>query len=292
MLADPRFNKQTKRFWASVRAISESVGYSERNKDRVKAPTLEDIADALVDRGVRISEVIDDAGKPTELGKRLSGYFEYRAGVLNDFVRNHLMVVETAREVFNELSENLNPSCPIPMNKQTGGKRAPAYFTGIVNMIVEANSTGFYCDFDPRKLITVTKNGELVYTSSRRFDGAFTETNNPIAVWEVKEQYYTTTFGSRVAAGVYESLLDGMELAELRDRDGVVVKHYFMLDAFDTWWVKGRSYLCRIIDMLHMGCVDEVLFGYEVVERLPKIVQEWVEIAERAGRNDSDDRLE
>lgn len=42
----------------------------------------------------------------------------------------------------------------------------------------------------------------------------------------------------------------------------------------------GRSYLCRIIDMLHMGYVDEVLFGYEVVERLPEIVKEWVEIAQ------------
>lgn len=27
--------------------------------------------------------------------------------------------------------------------------------------------------------------------------------------------------------------------------------------------------------MLHMGYVDEVLFGYEVIERLPDIVKEW-----------------
>ena len=49
-----------------------------------------------------------------------------------------------------------------------------------------------------------------------------------------------------------------------------------MVDAHFTWWMKGRSYLCRIIDMLHMGYVDEVLFGAEVVTRLPKIVQSWV----------------
>ncbi len=36
--------------------------------------------------------------------------------------------------------------------------------------------------------------------------------------------------------------------------------------------------LCRIIDMLHMGYVDEVLFGYEVVERLPNIVKEWISL--------------
>jgi hypothetical protein len=29
--------------------------------------------------------------------------------------------------------------------------------------------------------------------------------------------------------------------------------------------------------MLHMGYVDEALFGYETVERLPEIVREWVE---------------
>ncbi|MGH9565995.1 MAG: DUF7687 domain-containing protein [Candidatus Angelobacter sp.] len=26
-----------------------------------------------------------------------------------------------------------------------------------------------------------------------------------------------------------------------------------MVDSAFTWWVKGRSYLCRIVDMLHMG---------------------------------------
>jgi len=30
--------------------------------------------------------------------------------------------------------------------------------------------------------------------------------------------YYTTTFGSRVEDGVYETLLDGMELEELREQ--------------------------------------------------------------------------
>ena len=69
-----------------------------------------------------------------------------------------------------------------------------------------------------------------------------------------------------------------MELEELREHEGIEVKHYFMVDAHYTWWGMGRSYLCRIVDMLHMGYVDEVLFGYEVVERLPTIVNEWVEI--------------
>ena len=33
--------------------------------------------------------------------------------------------------------------------------------------------------------------------------------------------------------------------------------------------------------MLHMGFVDEVLFGYEVVERLPSIVTGWTKLAKK-----------
>ena len=279
MLPDNRFVSQPRRFWATVSAISQSVGYSSRGESRVKAPTVTEFAGALIARGVPVGQFIDNRGNPTQFGQLLSDYFDHRARLLNEYVRERLMDVERAAEVFHDLQATLNPGCPIPMNKQRGEMKAPAYFTGIVNMLVEANAAGMPCDFDPKSMITVQRRGELVFTSSRRFDGAFSATANPIAVWEVKEQYYTTTFGSRVAAGVYESMLDGMEFAELRDRERVEVKHYFMLDAFDTWWVKGRSYLCRLIDMLHMGFADEVLFGYEVVERLPSIVQEWVETA-------------
>ena len=118
---------------------------------------------------------------------------------------------------------------------------------------------------------------------ARRVDGAFPSAVNPIAVWEIKEYYYTTTFGSRVADGVYETLLDGMELAELREQDDIRVLHYLFVDVHYTWWECGRSYLCRIVDTLHMGYVDEVLFGYEVVERLPGIVKEWVRVAKTPG---------
>jgi len=115
-------------------------------------------------------------------------------------------------------------------------------------------------------------------TLARRIDGAFPSIINPIAVWEIKEYYYTTTFGSRVADGVYESLLDGMEIEEMREREGVHVKHYLFVDAHYTWWECGKSYLCRLIDMLHMGYVDEILFGSEVVDELPRIVGEWLAV--------------
>ena len=164
------------------------------------------------------------------------------------------------------------------MNKQKGEKKAPAYLTGMINMLIEANAEGLPCDYDPRKLTTVTIDGAPLRTLARRIDGAFPSVINPTAIWEIKEYYYTTTFGSRVADGVYETLLDGMELEELHEHENIKVLHYLMVDAHYTWWDCGKSYLCRIIDMLHMGYVDEVLFGYEIIERLPDLVKEWVKL--------------
>jgi hypothetical protein len=170
------------------------------------------------------------------------------------------------------------------MNKQAGEKKSEAYFTAIINLLIAANVEGPPCDYDPRVLTTITFDGRPLRTLARRVDGAFTSTVNPIAVWEIKEYYYTTTFGSRVADGIYETLLDGIELEELREHENIKVKHYLMVDGHYTWWECGRSYLCRIFDMLHMGYVDEVLFGHEVVERLPTLVKELVEIERRRAK--------
>jgi hypothetical protein len=194
------------------------------------------------------------------------------------------MDAKKARATFRRLKSKFKPKWNVPLNKQKGDKRAEAYFTGIINMLIEAHSEGLPCDYSPMELTTVTADGAPLRTLARWVDGAFPSTVNPIAVWEIKEYYYTTTFGSRIADGVYESLLDGMELEELREHEHIDVKHYLMVDAYDTWWKMGRSYLCRIVDMLHMGYVDEVLFGAEVLERLPSIVQEWVALSKnRAG---------
>ena len=186
------------------------------------------------------------------------------------------MDVERASAEFERLRRQLSPRCPLPMNKQRGTKRGHAYLTGIVNMLVEAHSHGHSCDYDPRSLTKFVRDEAPLRTLARRVDGAFPGTINPVAVWEIKEYYHTTTFGSRVADGVYETLLDGMELAELRTNEGVRVLHYLIVDSHYTWWECGRSYLCRMVDMLHMGYVDEVLFGYEAVERLPGLVESWV----------------
>ena len=275
------FLNQKPAFWANVRAISETVGYTERGKKTIKVPTLANMMDAMRSRGLDVSHLGLSDCKPSPFGKLLCQYFSYRAKVLNEYVEPRLMDGDRAKTVFSELKRDLKPSCDclMPMNKQKGTKFANAYLTCIVNMIIEANVGKLNYDCDPRKLTIITQNGMPLRTLARRVDGAFPSIVNPIAVWEIKEYYYTTTFGSRVADGVYETLLDGMELAELREHEGINVLHYLIIDAYRTWWKDGRSYLCRIIDAMHMGYIYEVLFGYEVVEKLPTIVQNWVNIA-------------
>ena len=143
-------------------------------------------------------------------------------------------------------------------------------------MLVEANANGYECNYDPKELTAFTQNRFPVRSLSRRVDGAFPNIINPVAIWEIKEYYYTTTFGSRVADGIYETLLDGLELEEVSKYLDRKINHYLMVDDYYTWWTCGRSYLCRICDMLHMGLLTEALFGKEVVDRIPVLVNEWI----------------
>ena len=282
MKPEPRFQRQPKHFWANVRTISQKLGYTERGEGVIKVPSLEEMRRALAALGLKSDHLIDTANKPTALGETLHDYFKFRADVLNNAVEPLLMTADQAAKLFAAQKKRLRPSCPIPMNKQKGKKKTTAYFTGLINMLVEANAEGYPCDFDPRELTTITVQDVPLRTLARRVGGAFPKAVNPVAVWEIKEYYHTTTFGSRVADGVYETLLDGMELEELREHEKVDVKHYLMVDARYTWWDCGKSYLCRIVDMLHMGYVDEVLFGREVIAEMPRIVKEWVALAKAA----------
>jgi hypothetical protein len=275
MKPNPEFVKLPKSFWAAVKSVSQQCGYTRRGEGEVKVPTADEIGAAFDNLGLNRSALeVPVNGKP--LVEMLGKYYEYRARTLNIEVEPLLMDAAQAKSAFDDLRRKLKPKCPLPLNKQKGKKKAPAYLTGIVNMLVEANSGGNPVDYDPRRLTTVTQNGAPLRTLSRRVDGAFPSPINPKAIWEIKEYYYTTTFGSRVADGVYETLLDGMEIEELDVSEKIQVLHYLFLDARYTWWDCGKSYLCRIVDMVQMGYVDEVLVGTEVIERLPALVRAWV----------------
>src|SRR6266850_355919 len=280
MKPDGRFLKQPKSFWANVRTISQHLGYVVRKPQQIKVYTIEDMRRALTELELN-PDAVGTPKKPTKLGGMLNDYFQLRSDLIHGEVEPNLMEAAEAKKMFERLRKKLEPTCPLPMNKQKGKKKAPAYLTGMVDMLISDNAEGMGCDYDPHELTTVTRDGAPLRTLARRVDGAFPSAVNPVAVWEIKEYYYTTTFGSRVADGVYESLLDGLELEELREEEGIDVKHYLMIDARYTWWDCGRSYLCRIVDMLHMGYVDEVLVGKEVAARLPALVADWVKEAKR-----------
>jgi hypothetical protein len=281
MRPDPRFATSSKDFWAHVRSISEWVGYTDRTTQKIKVPELVEMSECLKTLNLRPDVVTNPAGEPTAFGQQLAAYFRQRADILNNDVEPALMRADEAEALFRKLRKSLRSKATVVMNKQKGAKRKPAYLTGMVGMLIDAHRGKFSCAHDPRHLTAFTKDGRAVRTLSRRVDGAFPSAINPVAIWEIKEYYHTTTFGSRVADGVYETQLDGMELEELRLNEGVKVRHYLFLDAHYTWWSCGRSYLCRIYDMVNMGLVDEVVVGRQIVSRLPELVAEWTAAVHR-----------
>lgn len=274
MQAENKFLQQPPEFWANVKLISQKIGYTNRITKTIKVPTLNEIVIAYDKLGLDSSKIVDK-NKQTPFGTLLIEYFQFRANFLTNHIEPNLQNLEQARALYTQLKKELKPTCPEPLNKQKGEKQGPAYFTSIINMLIEANSKGYLCDYDPKELSAFTHSSFPIRSLSRRVDGSFPNVINPIALWEIKEYYYTTTFGSRVADGVYETQLDGYELNEVREHLGRKIHHCLMIDDHNTWWGMGKSYLCRICDMLHMGLVTEVIFGREVVTRVPELVKEW-----------------
>jgi hypothetical protein len=203
-------------------------------------------------------------------------YLNYRAELIEINIEPLLMDREQAKDIFENLKSKYKPKCPLPLNKQKGQKKHFNYFSCIINILTEVNLIGKNFDGEPRALSLITdKNNKPIITLSRWMDGAYPNVHNPIAVWEVKEYYGTTTFGSRVADGVYETQLDGYEILEAVKYLERKIEHYLLIDDRRTWWIQGKSYICRIIDMMHIGLVDEVIFGKEVLSRWPEIVKAW-----------------
>lgn len=275
------FARLDRSFWAHVKMVSERLGYSKRSKGRGKSKelrryTIDEVVKCLKEASLSDGHVLNArTGRVSEFGEMLCSYLNKRAELLESKVAPDLMNRKQAAVEFSRLRKKLHPRCALPMNKQKGEKRHHAYLVGIVNMLTEKALAGRPFDDEPRGLTIVTKGGKPLRVLSRWMDGAYPTRIDPYAVWEVKEYYGTTTFGSRVADGVYETMLDGLELMELDVNEGRKIRHYLMVDDRFTWWDCGRSYLCRIVDMLHVGLVDEVLFGREVLRRWPQIVKEW-----------------
>lgn len=279
MKANNKFENLDLEFWANIKLLNQRLGYTIRKTKKnpeggFVVPSVEDIKNVFLDEGLSTKRLIEN-DKLTDFGQLVVDYMKFRGDILTNEVEPNLMNKDQAKKLFYEMKKANQPKCPLPMNKQKNEKRDHSFLTGLVNMIVEKNKGELDCDYDPKELTAITKDGFPIRTLSRRVDGAFPSVIDPKAIWEIKEYYYTTTFGSRVADGVYETQLDGWELWETKENTGIEVKHYLFVDDHNTWWGMGRSYLCRLIDTIHMGLVTEVIFGKEVVTRLPEIVKTW-----------------
>lgn len=272
-------------FFANIKLLNQRLGYSlRRTKKKPEGgfliPNVKQVKKVFKEEGLNHDKLIS-GNQFTDYGQKLVDYMIYREKILIEHVEPHLMNKDEAKKLFYKMKEEYRPNCPLPMNKQKREKKDYSFLTGLVNMIIEKNIGNDPCNYDPKELTAITDNDYPIRTLSRRVDGAYPKVINPIAIWEIKEYYYTTTFGSRIADGVYETQLDGWELREAESSLKRKVLHYLIIDDHNTWWGMGKSYLCRIIDSLHMGLVTEVLFGSEIVERLPVLVSEWKKYPEQ-----------
>lgn len=294
MKSNEKFVNKPLIFWGNVKFLSESLGYSVNANTKLgiegkaKSYTYDECIKAYRNAGLNFEP---------NLVLEIIEYLNYRANLINNHIKNQLMRSEDAKQLYKQVYETLyDPAsfkCDLPVNKQKGNKSGPNYFTCMINILTESTIRNYYKEnhisipeqhlfnSNPQNLTYFTdNNNNILHVLSRRFDGAYPSTTNPLAIWEIKEYYYTTTFGSRIADGVYETQLDGFEINQIENTFEEIIptiKHYYLIDAYDTWFTKGKSYLCRIIDMLHMNLVDDVLFGKEIIDEWPKLITNLLE---------------
>lgn len=235
MKAFPEFSMEDNSFWSLIRFISEKLGYTNRRTGLVSFYSPNEIANLCSREHICV---------PDEVIAKASLYLQKRASAINNTVQNNLMNAEQAERVFNDLYSSRSFDSKLIINKQSGDKKKANFFTAIITMIAEDV-----------------------------LGGAYPSVYSPKLVWEIKEYYYTTTFVSRIANGVYKTQLDGYELKEIYQRTGHKIHHVIFVDSYKVWWEMGKSYTVRLVDALNMRLVDDVIFVREVLAEWRKILQ-------------------
>lgn len=294
MKADNRWKQLPDSFWHYVRVISESLGYS-RKKVILRHDTNAIIA-ALKKLGL-LDEMVAEIKFGNFLVEDLVEYFDFRATLIEGKIKNYLQTAAEAKVLFEkiaeEYTEDFTPQLKngkengrtyllkngstvgVPYNKQKGEKYDVDFLTGASNILLAHYLGDEAFDPDPRRLPVFTKAGELVGSMSRRMDGAYPSCTDPVSLWEFKCYYYTTTFGSKISDAIYISDLDGFERTSVENQTGRKIHLTLFVDAYGTWMDQGKSYLCRMVDMLQRGAVDNVVVGSEIVSAIPALVSEW-----------------
>ena len=268
MKAFKKFQREDKSFWFFIRFISERLGYTDKKTKEVKKYTFAEVDNICKSENLNM--------KVNQIQQAID-YCDMRATAINTVIRPNLMNLQQVQLEYNRLFALGQYTKNFPMNKQRGAKKNVNFYAAIIIMLAETAAKAKNKDFDadPHGLVYFLNNQKIVGSSSRRLDGAYPSIYTPELVWEIKEYYYTTSFGSRIADAIYETQLDGYEFDEIYNRTGVKPHHVLFVDS-QEWWNHGKSYLCRLIDALNQGLVDDVIFGREVFTEWPKILNDYM----------------
>ena len=109
-------------FWAMVKYISETLGYTIRGQGLVRTYSIDEIDRLVSQNGITVDRDTIVTAK---------SYFDRRADLLNNFVSCNLMDADTAGEAFFHLyplHQNNHFLCKLPMNKQKGAMKQAAFF--------------------------------------------------------------------------------------------------------------------------------------------------------------------
>jgi hypothetical protein len=74
MLPDPQFARQPLDFWAHVRSISQTLGYTTPKPSQVRSYSLAQIVTALKRLNLRSDHIVRPDGTPMELAESLLAY--------------------------------------------------------------------------------------------------------------------------------------------------------------------------------------------------------------------------
>ena len=119
MKPDPKFAKCSAEFWANVRIISQELGYTQRGTKKIKTYSLDEMTGAMRKMRLDASHLVGPDDKPTQMARLLTGYFGYRAKVLNNKVEPLLMNKTKAKAEFKKLKSRLKPSSESGMTYET-----------------------------------------------------------------------------------------------------------------------------------------------------------------------------
>ncbi len=99
----PKFPSEDQSFWANVKLISETIGYSDKSKERLKRYSIGEFVSAFKSRGVAYDHIYDEKNMiPTTLGKELQSYLNQRSIIIETFILPNLMDRAEAKEEFDQ----------------------------------------------------------------------------------------------------------------------------------------------------------------------------------------------